>query len=127
MSSELIDTPDVFLAEVAAAIRAGEPVRREVPGGRLHIDRPLPFLCVARRRTGAVDAGPLVQGQGSYLVVDDEGCDNEVSRLVECVADVLAEQFGSALVLEIWVVPPSGGQQSTYRIVAPAGDRPAAV
>ncbi len=40
------DPPD-WLADALAAIETGRAVRKEFEGGgRLHIDRPLPFLCV---------------------------------------------------------------------------------
>ena len=48
--------------ELASAVRtrlaAGLPVRRTLPGGgRLHIDRPLPFLCVYRVPPGQPEPG----------------------------------------------------------------------
>ena len=40
------DHPD-WLVDVLEAIESGKPVRKDLPsGGRLHIDRSLPFLCV---------------------------------------------------------------------------------
>ena len=38
---------DATIADMIAAIDAGKPIRQDFDdGGRLHIDRPLPFLCV---------------------------------------------------------------------------------
>ncbi|MGH6805538.1 MAG: hypothetical protein ACREEJ_01605, partial [Ensifer adhaerens] len=37
---------DQWLGEIIACLQAGKAVRRDFAGGgRLHIDRPLPFLC----------------------------------------------------------------------------------
>ncbi|MPZ72366.1 MAG: DUF1704 domain-containing protein [Nitriliruptorales bacterium] len=126
MPAELLRRPDAFIAEVEDSLRAGDPVRLDVPGGRLHIDRPLPFLCVYRRRDDAVDGAPLVHGQGSYLVVDEKGCADHVARLVQHIVDVLADLFGSVLVLELWIVA-ADVRRPRYEIVVADGQLPAAV
>ena len=127
MSTDLQQRPDAFIAEVEQALHAGAPVRADVPGGRLHIDRPLPFLCVYRTREGRARGAGLVHGQGSYLVVDDSQCEEAVSKLVESIVDLLAAQFGSVLLVEVWVVPSVDEDLATYRIVVPEHDVPAAV
>jgi hypothetical protein len=71
----------------------GEGVHREVAGGVLSVDRPMPFICVVR--TGDDIAG-LVAGQISYLIGDD------VSDVLADVVRELTDRFGSVLVLELW-------------------------
>lgn len=127
MSTDLAQRPDAFVAEVERALHAAQPVRLDVPGGRLHIDRPLPFLCVYRTGAGDVSGAGLVHGQGSYLVVDDSQCAGAVGKLVESIVDLLAEQFGSVLLVEVWVVPAPDEDRATYRIVVPDHGVPAAV
>ena len=127
MSTDLSTGPDAFIAGVERALHAGDPVRLDVPGGRLHIDRPLPFLCVYRAGEGTTWGAGLVHGQGSYLVVDDSQCSDAVAKLVESIVDLLAEQFGSVLLVEVWVVPAADEDRATYRIVIPDHDVPAAV
>ncbi len=61
-----------FCLELADKLGKGEAVRFKLPGGgRLHIDRPLPFLCVYRRPEGHADTGTeqLLTSQAAYLIV----------------------------------------------------------
>ena len=102
-------------------------MRLEVPGGRLHIDRPLPFLCVYRSRGEDVDGGPLVHGQSSYLIVDGDGCPDQVARLTTSVVDLLAEKFGSVLLVEVWIVPAPVARRPKYSIVLADPDTPPAI
>lgn len=51
MKPQLVRQTDASLlrdieAQVADLMSQGKPVRVDVPGGRFHIDRPLPFLVV---------------------------------------------------------------------------------
>ena len=58
--------------DICERIVQEKKVRRTLPGGRLHIDRKLPFLCVYRTPQGKFDEGThrLVMGEASYLVVN---------------------------------------------------------
>lgn len=94
-----------FIQTAAERIAAGKRVREELPGeGRLHIDRPLPFLCLRRRpgrKASRVDR--LVTSQGSYLVTGGPEIDSAaLGRLVEAVADRAIERHRGFLILEIW-------------------------
>ena len=47
-----------LVAIVKQRLAAGKPVRRTLVGnGRLHVDRPLPFLCVYRPPVGRREVG----------------------------------------------------------------------
>lgn len=63
------DPPD-WLADALAAIEAGRAVRKEFEGGgRLHIDRALPFLCVHFTRSDeAPVAREVVRANASHLL-----------------------------------------------------------
>ncbi len=91
--------------EIVARIRAGRPVRRSMSGwGRLHIDRPLPFL-VVYRRPRAPDAGTerLAVGVASYLLADsDPRHQPAIGSLIERIATEMQERFGAFLIIEIW-------------------------
>jgi hypothetical protein len=66
---------DEFISEITAQLRANSWVRCKLPGGgRLHIDRRLPFLCVYRRPPGWSDVGTnkLLLGEASYLLASGE-------------------------------------------------------
>lgn len=95
-----------LIRELCGRLAAGKRVRRSLPGqGRLHIDRPLPFLCVYRRPVDRPDAGTdrLVLGEGSYLLAwGDESLQEDLSALVEAIVRTLADQFGAFLIVEIW-------------------------
>jgi uncharacterized protein (TIGR02421 family) len=102
--------PEAFRASVDRRLTAGQGVRRAVPGGWLHMDRPLPFLCVYRHPPeGAVEgAERLVLSQASHLSISDEReLAPAVSSQVAALGHQLSERFGSFLVIEVW--PVSGG------------------
>ena len=73
-----------WLADILECIREGKSVRRELPrGGRLHIDRPLPFLCV---HIAGDDAEPvardIAQANAFYLVAPHA---NEAIPVIEAI------------------------------------------
>jgi uncharacterized protein (TIGR02421 family) len=111
---------------VRRRIAAGRPVRRTLSdGGRLHVDRALPFLCVYRRPGDRADVGTaeLVRTQASYLIAP-ASYTAEHAALLDGVVASLVEASGACLVLELWssddaapMAPP------TFRIHAATGDR----
>lgn len=126
----LLDGPGSFTSKVAAKLAAGEPVRLPVPGGRLHIDRPLPFLCLYRHEGSSTPpAAALVQAQGSYLVATAEPAAHDaLAQLVGGVLGLLADEFGSVLLLELWTRPPEEDRPDpAYQILTPERDHPATV
>lgn len=100
---------DEFVADVRARLQAGGRIRRKLPGdGRLHLDRQLPFLCVHRERADDTDGATrlLVSGEAAHLVAPAAAeLHADLAKLVACVADVMVEQFGAFLLLELWVAP----------------------
>jgi len=83
-----------------------KPVRRTLPdGGRLHIDRQLPFLCVYRNPKGAEDSsmGRLLFAEAAYaLVPGDRPFHKTLTTLLTKIAAIMVERFGAFLLLEIW-------------------------
>jgi hypothetical protein len=76
-------------------------------GGRLRVDRPLPFLCLYRAPADRPDLGTaeLVRTQASYLIapaVDGQRAD--LAALVGGLVEVLADACGACLLLELWSV-----------------------
>lgn len=74
-------------------------------GGRLHIDRQLPFLCVYRRPWGRPDPGTekLVLGEASYLIASARRrLHPSLTALVASVAKENINVFGAFLILEVW-------------------------
>jgi uncharacterized protein (TIGR02421 family) len=96
--------PAGLVRDVRERLAAEQRIDRQVPGGRLYIDRPLPFLCMYRG--GDPATRQLVQSEGSWLVVSaDPELQPAVAELVEASLGCLADRFGSVLLLEVWTAP----------------------
>ncbi|MGE0551386.1 MAG: flavohemoglobin expression-modulating QEGLA motif protein [Kofleriaceae bacterium] len=96
---------------VRARLAAGKPVRRTLAnGGRLHIDRAVPFLCVYTGDDRAT--ANLVRTHASYLIGRDIG------PLAAGVIKALAAACGACLVIEIM-----SGTTEGFRIHTAVTDR----
>jgi uncharacterized protein (TIGR02421 family) len=97
---------EAFVASACQQLKDGKSLRRKIePRGRIHVDRPLPFLVVYRRPKDRADADTdrIVLGEASYLVASgDKKIQKSLSSLVEGVAGTLAESFGAFLIIELW-------------------------
>ena len=95
-----------YVSLIRKRLEAGKRVARSLPcWGRIHIDRQLPFLCVYRRPVKVQDLGTdqLVTGQASYLIAPAERKYHKgLSLLVEQIATVMQQVFGSFLIVEVW-------------------------
>lgn len=125
-----------FIAELAARITAGKSVRRKLPtGGRIHVDRPLPFVVLHRRRRvrsasaalGVATASPV------YAVwpMNAEG-DAFAYDLVETLGRTLEKSLGAFLVVELYDLPvpetdkADSADPTPYRFQVWASDHPVA-
>lgn len=91
-----------LLDDVRERIAEGKPVRRTLEGGgRLHVDRAVPFLCVYRPRGEQVDvhARDFVRTQASYLVAPPG---RDVAPIVVSIVDALSRACGACVLLELW-------------------------
>ncbi|PDT45679.1 flavohemoglobin expression-modulating QEGLA motif protein [Sinorhizobium fredii] len=93
------DHPD-WLADALEAIESGKPVRKDLPsGGRLHIDRSLPFLCVHVSSGGSAPvAREITQANASYLLAPDAPT---AELIVAAVGALLERRFGAFMVLDM--------------------------
>jgi uncharacterized protein (TIGR02421 family) len=91
--------PD-WLEDILTCIREGKPIRRDLPGGgRLHIDRPLPFLCVHIAEDGSEPtARDVAQANASYLTAPHAAT---AITVINAVANTLEERFGAFILLDI--------------------------
>lgn len=89
-----------WLEEILVCIREGRSIRCELPdGGRLHIDRPLPFLCVHIAEDGIEPvARDVAQANASYLVASKMSVAVPVIKAIEYV---LKERFGAFMLIDI--------------------------
>lgn len=103
---------DGLIDAVCTRLARSLPVRRSLPeGGRLHVDRELPFLCVYRRPHDRADAGTeqLVKANASYLIAPGgPDHDEQVRELVRRLVETLAVEFGAFLIVELWSAPDGG-------------------
>jgi uncharacterized protein (TIGR02421 family) len=122
--------PDRFVARVLEELALDHGVDCAVPGGRLHIDRPLPFLGVFRRPADGTAAGAdrLVQSLASQLVASgDPEWASSLALAVGRIAGALVERFGSCLVLELSLGGRSGAVVVKTPPDAPATTVPALI
>ena len=98
-----------LVAQVSDRLEKGLAIRRTLPdGGRLHIDRQLPFLIVYRRPDDRDDVGTarLVKGEASYLIAPTHPKHRkQTAALISAIADSMSEVFGGFLIVEIWAGP----------------------
>lgn len=86
--------------EIVEALKAGKGVRRRLPSGaRVHIDRPLPFICVHQSEEGSGQAArDIAAANASYLVSPDLGA---ATGLLNHVGKAMIDRFGAFLVIEV--------------------------
>jgi uncharacterized protein (TIGR02421 family) len=92
-------------------------VQLKLPGGgRIHIERKLPFLVVYRQPANMKDAGTgqLLSGQASYLLVPiEQAGDEPLVELVRGIVRTQASAFGGFCLLEICAERDSPANQDT--------------
>lgn len=120
---------DRFIEAVRGRLERNERVRRSLPaGGRLNIDRQLPFLVVYRPPPGRDDEGTrdFVRGEASYLITpSDRRRRPRLRQLAETVVRTLSASFGGFLIIEIWAGPETTSTSDEepvspgFRVVSP--------
>lgn len=126
---------DALTAVVRDRLSRNLRIRRTLPGGgRLRLDRQLPFLCIYRRPVDEFegDGGTreLVTTEGAYLFASGAPAyARGVSRLCQAVGDVLRDHLGTLLVIELWTdhagatgLGFGAPLRPGFRIFAPAGN-----
>ena len=104
--SNLFAIPNDLIESVQTQLAAGERVRKALPGGgRLHVDRSLPFICVYRAPLNQDDLGTkeLLLGEASFLIVPNvANAHKSIAALVRTVVESMQKRFDAFLILEIW-------------------------
>lgn len=113
-----------FVEAARQRLKEGKVLDRKLPcGGRVHIDRQLPFLVLYRRPTEREDPETdlLVRGEASYLVASGDRKNHRgLCALVEGIAEVLSECFGAFLLIELWTtagVESAGERGARFRVI----------
>ncbi|MEP7453990.1 flavohemoglobin expression-modulating QEGLA motif protein [Phyllobacterium sp. SB3] len=97
---DVTSTADAVFTKAVALLKTGKAVRLDLEGGgRLHIDRPLPFLCIhllTGRDAGA--AYDVASANASYLIA------SSIESAICCIHSVgafLKAHFGTFVVLDV--------------------------
>lgn len=116
-------------AAVGERLARNERVRRNLPGGgRVRVDRQLPFLCVYRSPPDRDDPGTreLVTTEAAYLFASgDPAYHAGLAALCRAIGAVAQEHFGAFLLVELWAQadPPSGRRERPgFRVLTPEPD-----
>lgn len=115
---------ETLISGITKRVAANQPVRRTLPdGGRIHMDRQLPFIVVYRPPLDGVDPGmsSFVKTQASYLIAPmGRKHQRKTAALAEAIAAELTDAFGSFLLIELWSGPESdGGLSATGQVQRP--------
>ncbi|MDF9798210.1 uncharacterized protein (TIGR02421 family) [Catalinimonas alkaloidigena] len=113
-----------FINYVCRSLSNGKSVNRRLPeGGKLFIDKPLPYLCVYRYadKEDTYLSG-LLKTQGAYLVARQ---DLEIDELLFCIAATASHAFHAFMIIELWMAPENGIE--TFKIYAPEDRSPATI
>ncbi len=117
-----------LLDEIRQKLVADELIRYKLPeGGRIHIDRKLPFLIVHRRSVDSQDVGTrnLLLGEAAYLQTSASAdYQPAIKELVSMIAEIQAQHYGAFLLIELWSKELQQGQKASlprpgFHIIAP--------
>jgi len=105
LSKQRVFSEDL-LDEIRQKLSANELIRYKLPeGGRIHIDRNLPFLIVHRRSVDSQDVGTrnLLLGEAAYLQTSaSPDYQPAIKELVSMIAETQAQHYGAFLLIELW-------------------------
>jgi uncharacterized protein (TIGR02421 family) len=106
-------------ATALADLAAERSVQLNLPGGgQLRIERPLPFLCVYRRLgNGDNGAEQLFSAEPTYAILpSDPAASSGAIRVLRKIVEHLAQQFGSFLLVELWLAPPLVTNDAAHQV-----------
>jgi hypothetical protein len=91
---------------VTAGLTRGTSIHVSLPaGGWLHIDRPVPFVCMYRIPVDGADLGTeaFVTAESAFFIAPAADVHHDhVARLAERIGDTLYDRFGGFLFVEVW-------------------------
>lgn len=111
-----------FIELIGKRLGEGKRVRRFLPGdGILHIDRPLPFLCIYRypKQFKDTTTARLVKTEASYLIASADQSDR-LKPLILKIAQIMSDKFGAFLIFEVWSSAPSSQTDPAEAAKTPA-------
>lgn len=131
MTEQYSELTQEQLDELRELIAGNRSVRAELPeGGRLHVDRQLPFLCLYRMQASDDVSLRLVLGESVYLIQPPQMQSMaEYKTLLHTIAHLQYQAFGAFLIIELWADEKGfediSDNRPAFQIVAPKHHVPA--
>ena len=127
IEKKVVDDSGVLLNELKTQIAENFRIRRDLPdGGRLYLERRLPFITVYRRPADRSDFGSdeLVTSQAAYIIGDEGSrAKHRAGDVVREICRLIQPAFGAFLIVEIWTRPPEHPPLNTDTEVLAPGFR----
>lgn len=95
-----------YINRIVDKLKKDDPLHMNLPnGGKLHMDRPVPFLLVYRIPPGSDDAftATLGETESAYLVSAAHSDNGITLATIKSIANTLADKFGGFMLLEVWL------------------------
>lgn len=95
---------EATISELVNKLKNSEGLHETLPGGsQVHIDRPLPFICIYRfpEKVKKTAHAHLVSAQPSFILMHSED-EPIVRELLAAVSDILRKRFGALMLVEVW-------------------------
>ena len=93
-----------IVSKIINKLKSGEGLHDRLPGGSLlHIDRPLPFICIYRYPEGIDKSAHarLIDTQPSFILIQKED-EPMVKELLIKLSEIFRKRFGAMMLLELW-------------------------
>ncbi len=120
--AEIFAKYEAIAAAVCQRLVKNQRVRRNLPGGgRLRMDRQLPFLCLYRGEQQDSGTHDLITTEAAYLFASSAAEHHRgLNHLCGMIRSTMQEHFGTFLLLEVWSSNDTNGptdRQPTFKIV----------
>jgi uncharacterized protein (TIGR02421 family) len=129
-SNEMLRNSDATVDDVVAAIDAGKPIRQDFDDrSRLHIDRPLPFLCVYVGEGHDCAARDIASANASYLITPQI---DAMVPIIKAIGTAMIERFSHFILLDVGelerdrLLTADAPYLPPFEIMVSATDQPAA-
>ena len=102
------------IQKIINKLKNGKGLTEKLPGNSLvHIDRPLPFICIYRFPEGVQKSAhaKLIDAQPSFILVQQED-EPLVRDLLQNLAEIMRRRFGAVLFLELWATNDPGSSRT---------------
>jgi uncharacterized protein (TIGR02421 family) len=128
--NEMQRSSDATVDDVIAAIDAGKPIRQDFDdGSRLHIDRPLPFLCVYIGEGHDCAARDIASANASYLITPQI---DAMVPVIKAIGTAMIGRFSHFILLDVGelerdrLLSADAPYLPPFEIMVSATDQPAA-